>query len=88
MKLADDYLLLMAEKAELAKREKALKERLIKTGKPVVEGKLARITISRCSGSTRLDAKKVREVLTGSAFDQCLKPTASGWRFQAKARVI
>lgn len=84
--LADEYIALKAQQAELAKREKALKEALLKLGKPVVEGQYGRVSISRCEGRFSYDSKMLERAFPSDSLAMCMKQSAPSIRFLVSAR--
>lgn len=87
-KLADAYLDLKARQAELAEEEKALKEALLKMGQPVVEGEVARVTISEVEGRVTLDTDKLRALVPAATLAMCEKVGAPSIRFAVKAKLV
>jgi hypothetical protein len=85
--LADEYLSLKAELAELAEREKALREAILKTGMKTIEGKYGRVTVVETPNATFFDAAKAKAFLSPEAIAQCQSFRAGSIRFDVRARV-
>jgi hypothetical protein len=64
--VVDRLAALKAEIARLKSEEESLKQSLIDTGMPVMEGTLHRVAISRCDGRITTDWKAVAEYFTPS----------------------
>jgi hypothetical protein len=86
-RLADIYFELKAQQAELAEKEKALKEAMLKLGTPVVEGRFARVTISEIAEAWVFDGAKAKAFLSPAIIAKCQSLRAGSLRFVAKARV-
>lgn len=87
-KLADAYLELKARQAALADEEKALKEAILKLGKPIIEGELARVTISEVEGRTTYDAEMLRFLVPSGTLDKCERVGSPSIRFAVKAKLV
>ena len=85
--LADEYLKLKAQQADLASREKAIKEALLRMSDPVVEGRFGRVTITEIEDSMVLSPKLMREHLSPAVQRLCMAPKAGYFRFGVSARV-
>ena len=91
--LAESYGRLMAEKAEIAKREKALKTALYAVAKRDADGLLFvngnsfRVTISEVAPGETFDAKLAKELIPAKLYKLCLKWKEGSLRYNAKARV-
>lgn len=91
--MADAYGNLLAEKADLAKREKALKEALFNFAKRDADGLLFingskfRVTISEVAPGKTLDTDAVKSLVPAALLKLCMKWKAGSLRFNAKARV-
>lgn len=86
-KLADEYLALKAEQADLAKREKALREALLKMGQKVIEGEFGRVTIVESPDCQIFDAERAKTFLSPAIIAQCQKWRTGSLTFNVRARV-
>ena len=86
-RLADQYLLLKARMAELAKEELAIKKALLLMGMPVVEGEIARVTISEVPGRVTYDADALRKYVPAKTLAMCEKVSESSTRFSVKSKL-
>lgn len=86
-KAADDYLALKAAQAELAKKEDELKKVMLAFGRDVIEGHVARVTVSRVPGRVSIDMDAVQKLLPPKVFESLKKQGAPSIRFAAKARM-
>ena len=84
--LADEYLELKAQQAELAAREKAIKEALILMNAPEVQGKYGRVKISEVQPGYVNDAKLMAQHLSESVLAKCKRLRAGSFRFNVTAR--
>ena len=84
--LADQYAYLIAEQAELAKQVKAMKLRMLATGKTEFDGCVARVTISHQTGRTGTDMKAVQAHYDKIGIDLPTKPLADSTRFNVNAK--
>lgn len=84
---ADEFFALKAAQAELAEKEKALKQVLLAYGKPVIEGQLARVTVSDVEGRETVDMAKLKALVPANILKRVLKMGAASKRFACKARV-
>lgn len=85
--LADAYLDLKAEKAELAQREAALRTAILETGKRSIEGRRGRVTVSHVAGKLCFSMKLAKLYLTDALLAKVTtrgKPTT---KFDVRARV-
>lgn len=85
--LADQYLQLKAQQAELDTKEKAIKEKLLALNDAEIEGKLARVTISEVAGRLSYDSALLKKLVPASTLAQCEKRGAPSTRFNVKARI-
>lgn len=91
--LADNFGKLLADKAALAKREKALKDELFKVAKRdkdgmlFVDGSAFRVTISEVAPGKTFDAAKAKKLLSDAMIAQCMKRKAGSLSYRAKALV-
>lgn len=87
--LADEYLKLQADKAELASREKALKEAILATREAAIEGAYARVSVSLIEGRLEIDYKAAAlDLIAEKALESYRnKKVAPSYRFCVKARV-
>lgn len=85
--LADEYLALKAQQAELAARELALKQALLQMGRSVIEGTHARVTISEAAGAEGYDRAKLEALVPQATLAACRKVGAPSIRFAVKARI-
>lgn len=91
--LADSFGKLLADKAALAKRERALKDELFKVAKRdkdgllFIDGAAFRVTISEVAPGETFDAAKAKKLLSDAMIAQCMKPKAGSLSFRAKALV-
>ena len=84
--LADEYLALKAEQANLALREKAIKDALLRMGVEELEGEFARVSISEVAGRSSYDAKALEQIFPKSQLDMCRKVGSPSLRFSVSAR--
>ena len=85
--LADLYLDLKAEKAELAEREAALRTAILDLNKKAIEGERGRVTVSRVAGKVSFSMKLAKLYLTDALLAKVTtrgKPTT---KFDVRARV-
>ncbi len=87
-KAADDYLALKAAQAELTKKEDELKKVMLAFGKDVIEGHVARVTVSRVPGRVSIDMDAVQKLLPVKVFESLKKVGNPSIRFAAKARLV
>lgn len=85
--MADQYLALMTEQAELAKKVKALKDAMLATGKVEFDGAYARVTISVQTGRTGTDMKAVDAHYAAIGVPVPTKKLADSIRFNVNARL-
>lgn len=85
--MADAYGKLLAEKAEMAKREKALKDAMLKAKLKEFNGSVFRVTVSVQTGRTSFDATRAKDLLTDAQVRYCTKPLADATRFNCNALV-
>ena len=85
--LADDYMQLKALQADLARKEEALKLKLLALKDTEIEGKLARVVISTVDGRTTYDAERLKELVPAATLSRCSKTGAPSIRFTVKARI-
>ena len=86
-KAADDFLALKAAQAEMAKKEDELKRIMLAFGRDVIEGHVARVTVSRVPGRVSLDIEGVKAVLPPKVFESLKRVGSPSIRFAAKARL-
>ncbi len=84
---ADDFFALKAAQAEMAQKEKKLKVVLLAYGKPEIEGKIARVTISEVPGRVSVDMDALKKAVPAKVFAALTKTGAPSVRIAAKARV-
>lgn len=84
---ADEFFALKAAQAELAEKEKKLKSVLLAYGKPEIEGKVARVTISTVPGRVSVDIESLKKVVPAKVLAALMKTGAASKRFACKARV-
>ncbi len=84
--LVDDYLVLKAEQAELARRERAIKDALLETGRLQHEGTLGHVTIARTNGRKSYDRKELEALVPAKVLELCAKWSVPGWSFRVTAR--
>lgn len=93
MDAADEFMAVKAAAAEIAKKEARLKAVMLASGLAfvdgtmVIEGKLARVTISECEGRSSVDMDALRKLLSAEALKRVIKSGKPSMRFAAKARV-
>lgn len=85
--LADSYGKLLAEKAALAKREKALKAAIKATRQYRLQGKAFDVVVSTLTDQTVFDTTLAKKLLGPVQAGLCVKPKADSLRFTCKARV-
>lgn len=85
--MADQYAHLMAEQAELAKKVKALKQKMLATGRTVFDGAYARVTISEMTGRMAFDSKVAQDMLEAAGWPVPFKPIADSVRFNVSAPI-
>jgi hypothetical protein len=86
-KLADLYLDLKARQAALAKEEEALKLAILSMGQPVIEGELARVTVSEAAGRVTFDADLLRAHVPAATLRLCTNTGKPSVRFAVKAKL-
>lgn len=86
-KAADDFLALKAAQAEMAKKEDELKRIMLAFGRDVIEGHIARVTVSRVPGRVSIDVDAVQKLLPAKVFESLKKVGSPSVRFAAKARL-
>lgn len=84
--LADEYLALKAQQADLALREKALKDALLRMGVEELEGEFARVSIAEVAGRSSYDAKYLEQIFPAEQLARCKKVGKSSIRFSVSAR--
>ena len=87
-KLADQYMQLKATQADLAAQEERLKQQLLALGDTEIEGKLARVTLSKVAGRLSYDSALLKELVPAATLAQCEKQGKSSIRFGVKARTV
>ncbi len=85
--LADLYLTLKAQMANLAEQEKALKADLLLLNDTEFEGQIGRVTISEVEGSTTYDRELLETFVPATTLAQCKKRGKDSLRFTVKARI-
>ena len=85
--LADLYLTLKAQMADLAEQEKALKADLLLLNDTEFEGQIGRVTISEVEGSVTYDKITLEALVPKTTLDQCKKRNKDSIRFTVKARI-
>lgn len=87
--LADEYLDLKRRIAELAAEEKVLKDAILATGKPVLEGNFGRVTVSPVEGRVDIDYRAAAlGMLSKPVLERYRsKSVAPTYRFNVRARV-
>ncbi len=85
--LADLYLILKAQMADLAEQEKALKAKLLSLKDTEFEGQVGRITISEVEGSTTYDKVLLEACIPATTLALCKKKGKPSLRFTVKARL-
>ena len=85
-KLADEYMQLKAQQAELSTKEEKLKQQLLALGDTEIEGKLARVTLSEVAGRLSYDSALLKKLVPASTLVQCEKQGKSSIRFGVKSR--
>lgn len=86
-KAADDYLALKAAQAELKKKEDELKKIMLAFGRDVIEGHVARVTVSRVPGAKTYDKAMLEKLFDPMLLLLAEKQGAPSIRFAAKARM-
>lgn len=85
--LADEYLHLKAQLADLKKAEAQIKDAILATGKDVVEGNFGRVTVSQIADRDTIDYKRAAETMIApKALSNFTKLVSGGFRFNVKAR--
>lgn len=85
--LADDYLSLKAQIADLRLKEKLLQDAIVATGQKVLEGTFGRVAVSEIADSWAFDYRAAAEAnLKPEVIAQYTKPVAGGYRFNVRAR--
>lgn len=85
---ADAFLRLKAEQADLAKREAELKKVFLAFGKPVIEGHIARVTVSEVAGRETVNMDALKRILTPAKIASVMKVGEPSIRFAAKQRLV
>lgn len=91
--LADSFGKLLADKAALAKREKALKDELFKVAKRdkdgllFVDGAAYRVTISEVAPGKTFDTARAKELMPPKLLELCMKWKKGSLSYRAKALV-
>jgi hypothetical protein len=85
--LADLYLNLKAQMADLAEQEKAIKADLILLNDVEFEGQIGRVTISEVEGSVTYDKVMLEALVPKATLAQCKKQGKDSIRFNVKARL-
>lgn len=85
--LADLYLNLKAQMADLAEQEKALKSELLLLNDTEFEGQIGRVTISEVQGSTTYDKELLEIFVPVETLGLCKKRNKDSIRFTVKARI-
>lgn len=85
--LADLYLNLKAQMADLAEQEKALKADLLLLKDTEFEGQIGRVTISEVAGSTTYDKELLERLVPVATLAQCKKQGKDSIRFTVKERI-
>lgn len=84
---ADAFLELKAKQAELAEQEAKLKKVFLAFGRDVIEGRIARVTVSKCEGRESVDMEALKRILTPARIAAIMKRGAPSTRFMAKQRL-
>jgi len=85
--LADLYLSLKAQMADLAEQEKLLKADLLLLNDVEFEGQISRVTISEVEGSLSYDKELLERLVPVATLAQCKKRGKPSIRFNVKARI-
>jgi len=86
--LADEYLALKAEKAELAEREAALKDKILAAGESTIEGNFGRVVVSRRAPTIVVDyIKAAKDNLSQRVLEQYETMRQGSVTFNVRARV-
>lgn len=85
--LADVYLELKAQQAELAEREKALKNAILKMGIKTFEGEYGRVNVVESPSTYVFDVEQAKAYLSPEVLAKCQKLRAGSIRFDVRARV-
>lgn len=85
---ADAFLALKAKQAELAKKEARLKKVFLAFGKDVIEGRIARVTVSTVPGRETIDKKALAKLLTALEIEAVTNRGKPSVRFAAKQRLV
>jgi hypothetical protein len=85
--LADVYLELKAQQAELAEREKALREAILKMGMKTIEGEFGRVNVIETAPGRFFDAAKAKAYLSPEIIERCQSYRDGSIRFDVRARV-
>ena len=85
--LADEYLHLKAQLADLKRQEADLQKMILATGKDVIEGNFGRVSVSEISDRNQIDYKQAAETLIAPAkLATFTKFVQGGFRFNVRAR--
>lgn len=85
--LADDYLHLKAQMADLKKQEKALQDAILATGKDIVEGNFGRVSVSEIADREDLDYKRAAQTMIApKVLANFTRQVAGFYRFNVRAR--
>ena len=84
--LADEYLALKAQQADLALIEKAIQDALLSMGVEELEGEFARVSIAEVAGRASYDAKSLEQLFPEDKLQFCRKVGNPSLRFSVSAR--
>lgn len=91
--LVDEFAAVKAAQAELAEREKELKERLGKKGRlnedgnRVIESDEHRLCIVYVAAGSQFDSAKAKALLSPAQLKKCVKPRPASVQYRCNARV-
>lgn len=85
--LADEYLHLKAQLAELKQQEKELQDAIVATGRDVIEGNFGRVVVSVLADREAIDYKAAaEELISARKLAKFVKFVSGGYRFNVRAR--
>lgn len=86
--LADEYLHLKAQMADLKKAEDALKDAILATGKASIEGNFGRVVVSEIVQRVTIDYKRAAETMIApKVLADFTRVLPGNYRFNVKARI-
>ena len=83
--LADEYLTLRVEQAQLANKMKDLKEKIVLTGVAELVGTYSRLVVSHTAAGLTFDSAKAKTFLSEAAIAECQKPRKGATQFRCFA---